>query len=363
MPENSPSYNMDIAEVEKALQYRPAVEFTPSYVRDPIGNWFESITGGLTEADYKRMNEERQRDALAAQREFKANLFLDSTAMQRKVADYKAAGLNPYALGGQSVSAPSISAPASSVGAGRGASLGLSEIISLAALPSQIKSNLSGAKAADAAAQKSRADAAKADAEAKKIEEDTRGAKLQNDFFEKMRDVREEAEKLKNDLDRAERKRIYKDIDLKDSEITKNIEQAHTEQEKQGLLVQQAILANAEADNIVAMRPYIQAELSAKTQLERQQTRVAAVDEAYRQGLIDAGSIEAAVRLTNAQVSTEEANKIVKETEGFLKQYDAHRKAGDLHSWLDPERSGAATDVIDALYSGVSALTSSVLGK
>ena len=102
MPENSPSYNMDIAEVEKALQYTPAMEFMPSYVHDPIGNWFESITGGLTEADYKRMNEERMRDALAAQREFKSNLFLDSTAMQRKVADYKAAGLNPYALGGQS---------------------------------------------------------------------------------------------------------------------------------------------------------------------------------------------------------------------------------------------------------------------
>lgn len=361
MPENSPSNNMDIAEVEKALEYNPA--YTGNLNANPLDDWFASITGQMTSADMKRMNEERARDAIAAQREFKANLFLDSTAMQRKVADYKAAGLNPYSLAGTSVSAPSISAGASSVGSGRGASLGLSELVSLAALPSQIKSNLSGAKAADAAAAKSRADAAKADAEANKIKEDTRGAKLQNDFFERMQDVREESEKLKNDLDRADRKRIYKDIDLKDSEITKNIEESHTEQEKQGLIVQQRILANAEADNIVAMRPYIQAELSAKTQLERQQTKVAAIDEAYRQGLIDAGSIEAAVRLTNAQASTEEVNKVVKETEGFLKQYDAHRKAGDLHSWLDPENSGAAADVVDALYSGVSALTSSVLGK
>lgn len=361
--ENNPAYNANLSQIEALMKPTRAYDGNDLASKSGIEDFISSLLGQETSADMRRANEERYRDALAFEREFKSNLFLDSTEMQRKVADYKAAGLNPYALTGQAVSPPSVSAGASSMSVGRAPSLSVNDLLSIAALPSQIKANLSGAKASDAAAEKSRADAAKSGAEAKKIEEDTRGAKLQNDFFEKMRDVREESEKLKNDLDRAERKRIYKDIDLKDSEITKNIEQAHTEQERQGLIVQQRILANAEADNIIAMRPYIQAELSARTDLERRQTRVAAVDEAYRQGLIDAGSIEAAVRLTNAQASSEEVNKIVKEAESFLKQYDAHRKAGDLHSWLEPDSAGAAQAVIDALYSGVSALTSSVLGK
>lgn len=361
MPENSPSNNMDIAEVEKALEYNPA--YTGNLDLNPIDDWFRSITGQMTSADMRRMNEERARDAIAAQREFKSSLFLDSTKMQRAVSDYKAAGLNPYSLAGTSVSAPSISAGASSVGSGRGASLGLSELIGLAALPSQIKSNLSGAKAADAAAQKSRADAAKADAEAKKIEEDTRGSKLQNDFFEEVKEIRKESEKLKNDLDKAERRRIYKDIDVKESEITKNIEQSKTEQEKQGLIIQQSILANAEAENITAMRPYIQRELSSRTDLERQQMKVAAVDEAYRQGLIDSGSIEAAVRLSNANASDAEVRAEVGKAEKFLKEYSVHRKAGDLVSWLNSQPDIMDDSVTDGLLGALSAVVESLTGK
>lgn len=321
---------------------------------NPFENLMYRITGqGLTGQQVASNNFAHNEAELA----FNRSLMADSTKYQRSVADMQSAGINPMLAAG-GVGGSSVSAPAATPSADAGANLGsiLSFIVGLRNASIQKKLgekslDIQGGVAASEIA-KNQALANEASTNAAKVAEDTRGAKLQNDYFERMQGVREEAERLANDLTASRRREIYKNIDKMDSEITKNIEEAHSEQAKQSLYISRELLNNVTADNIIKMRPYLQEELKARSEAERNRAKVDAVDEAYRQKMIDEGAIEAAIRETGSKAS-------VQEFEAKLKEYELGRKTGNLDKLLDKE----SMDIAEALYSGLYNLSSSLLGK
>lgn len=325
--------------------------FSPDY-------WKAKTGSGLTGAQKESMQWEAQQAEQAFSREadygremFARQTELENTSYQRRVADMQAAGLNPMlALGAGGAGSASIISASHAAPSGPAAQpvANLGELLSLSLLPLQKKSLRADIKVKEA-------EAAAKNADAEKKTEDTRGSKLQNDYFEEVRDLRKEGERLSNELTKAQWKSVWKQIDLMQSDITRNIEQAHTEQEKQKLYIQQAILAGEQADNIVKMRPFVQLAMAAQTDKDSALARVAAVDEAYRQGLIDEGAIKAAVRLDNAKASESEINAKAKAFTQSIKDGSLRKAADSAGDWR--------TAVSAGLYEALSMASSALQGK
>lgn len=323
------------------------------FLEDVFGRWFGN---NLTSA-------EKEANAWTAAREdymLDRQTDLANTSYQRQVADMQKAGLNPMlALGAGGAAAPSVNTAGSVSPSGAGVSI--SDLISLFTVSSQLKNlkaarELDDAKASEArsAADKNDAEAAEARSREQKNLEDTRTAKLNNDYFEEVRGLRRESEELANNLSRAQYKQIWKSLDVMNSEITKNIEQAHSEQERQKLMIAQAILATEEADNIVKMRPYIQRAMDASTELDTKLGKVAAVDEAYRQGLLNNKVIEKSIAETDSKIKVNEAIAELNRIHGLIEKGDKHALSSELGTldkldfWLN-QTFDALKDVSDAV--------------
>lgn len=295
-----------------------------------LGNLVAKYTGS------RMTNAEQQANAFNAaeaekNRQFQQGMFdqqvaLENSAYQRKVADMQAAGINPMiAAGGAGAAVPAAgsgSAAASVQPSGAGLNLG-------SLLSFFIESKLLPAKIANLAA-----DTAQKSASASQTEQ-------QVNFFDRVAGLREEAERLQNEMSRKEMREI-------EARITKYA--AETDNQ-----VAQALLARANADNIKYMQPFIEAELTARSQNERAQAKVAAVDAAYRQKMIDLGAIEAAIREQNAQASEFEISAKTKEFAQSITDGSLQRAADKIGDWR--------TSVIAGLYTALSNASKSVLGK
>lgn len=291
-----------------------------------FSNWFRKISGsGLTDAEREANKWTAEREDLAWQRQMDAA----NTAHQREVADLQASGLNPMlALGRGGVSTPSYSANGS-VSPGS-ADLNLSALFSLISLPSQLKSMKAERELMSANAAAARSTAGKNVAEAKRLEEQTRGDRLQNDYFETVSELRKEGEQLDNSIKGAELKRIWKSMDVMSTEMTRNIEQAHSEQEKQLLYVQQALLENEERENLVQLRPFFKEYYSAKSEESRKLAKVAIVDEMYRQKLLDNKVIEKSLEVSDAQIKVSEARAELERVQALLAKGDKKALLAEL---------------------------------
>lgn len=159
-------------------------------IAEGIGNFFANLfhnIGGmlgfhLTDAQV----EQNEFNAEQANIAYNRQLYMDSTKMQRAVQDYQAAGLNPYALAGGSMPAPS--APQAS--AGSIASPSLSDVLQLVSLPMQLKAMKAQIKNTEADTEKKGAEKSKTEAETSETQERERGARIVNDFNENTANIR-----------------------------------------------------------------------------------------------------------------------------------------------------------------------------
>lgn len=321
------------------------------------------MTGAQREAAERNEAFTREREDLAWQRTMSA----DNTKYQRQVADMRAAGLNPMLAAGGSVSAPAASSSPSGTAVGSAGSFNLGSVLSAVSSMRSVSNAYKLGKEQnrineELGKESLKIERDKADADIANKNEDTRGKGLSNDFFARMQDVRAESERETLGLTTDKRKEVLQGIEESKSKQHFNEQSAKTEESKRSLYLSRELLNSATAENIVAMRPYLQAELSARTESERQAARVSAVDAAYRQGLINAGAIAAAVRETNASADEKDVSAQVKAVERELKTVSLAIKNGTYSSAVLGDDS-AAGKVISSLYQGLSATATAVLGK
>lgn len=327
---------------------------------DTFSNLARKYTGsGLTssELEQNQFNADQavldwNRSEISADNAAERQRYLRQTSLQDTVNGAQAAGINPiFALTG-GVQGPS-SAPQ---GSSHPAS-GSTPASGAPSLDTLLNLLFAGQRFKQTKAEIANLDAQKRniDADTAKKEAETEGQTLNNQWIDRLNSAQEEAQKAAANLDRNRVSEIYANIREAESVVVKNLADASTAESRIELQVQQAMLAKANAWNIVEMQPYVQAELAARTEQERSSARNLAVAAAYQQGLIDNGMIQAVIRETNANAS-------VQEVEHSLREYTDALNRGD-YSVIFGKDPGPADKIVGSLYKGVRDFTRSVLAK
>lgn len=282
-----------------------------------------AFSAGQAEAAFNR-------EAAFSREMFDRETALANTAYQRQVEDMRRAGLNPMlalgAGGSASPSAASVSSAApSSVSPG---SANLGALLQLFSLPAQLKNIAADTKEK------------RANAESK--EEQTRGDRMRNDFYEITRDLEFEGLKLENGLSEKRISELDQNIKESRSRVDKNIAETKESEERANLAVQQSVLANVTARNIEYMQPYLAQESASRSALNEAQMNAAIVDAAYRQKLINSGTIEAAVRASNASASESVVKAEVEKIEKMI-------KSKEFSSTPDPNSENVCEKIVSAI--------------
>ena len=273
-----------------------------------IVNAFESLinketgaelTGAQREANQFSHDERIDAQNWTAQRE--------DTLMQRTVQDYQAAGINPMALAGGNVAAqPSGSSGASSVsppsGGGLSSLLQVLEMKELLPLQKEALQKDIANKAATTA--NIQADTAQKNSVTARNNSETALNDWRLKFSKRTEDLEVRIKEEQEKMNHAQWRLFYKQIDKAEADITHLIEQAHTEQEKQLYYKAQTFLANAEVHQINALLASRQALLEAQGEQARAAAALNFAETAVKQGLLDAGYVDAFMKELNSDAST-----------------------------------------------------------
>lgn len=273
------------------------------------------------------------------------NLEQDNTKYQRAVVDMQKAGVNPaLAMKG------GIATQAATNIAAQGATpayTNMNAVASLAQSISAAKLNNAQARNLDEDSNLKAKQARYYDEMGDKVSVET--LLLSNDaqYRDEFNRLEIEGKKIANAIGGEQLKKIGEEINNLIADTAKKIEEAKTEQEKQRLYVQDAMLKKAQAYEIYSLVPFKQKLADAQSDAQRAIAKVHLVEAAYKQGLIDEGMIEATVRQTNANASKAEIDAIIQETKhalGFEKVEVNYTKSQTVGNY-----TRAAADVINSL--------------
>lgn len=266
-----------------------------------LGDLIRSIIARLAGNELTgAQREANEFSSLEAQKNRDFTEYMARNKYQMETQSMEEAGINPAMMygGGNLVPTAANGSAPSSVTPDAG---NLFDMIStIARLPSEIaemKANISLVNA----------EKGKTEAEKANIEQNTINAKQAFDFNTEINPLRVEAQRLVNNLTRAEEKHVYSMVD----EITANIklksEQANTEVSKQAALEAEKVLNEARAWQIVEMLPYQKALASAQTAEARAQAEYYTVQGAIQNKLLNEGQVDAMIAEAKAKATSAEA--------------------------------------------------------
>ena len=271
----------------KLLSNVPLSSNSGSTTGDVISSLVNKYTGaGLTGAE-------------VAQNEWTAER--EDTRYQRVVADMQSAGLNPALMYANGSSAPSVNSSAGGV-AGSGS---LSDFLQLLMMPLQMKA--------------AKADIDKTKAETDNIKNEIQLKQQSYDFNSMYQPLLIEAREVGNELSRSERRKIEHETDLIVEQVNKTIAEAHTEEQRAVLLASQSILANAEANQIIALMPYKQALVEAQTNEARAAASLNALQAAYQQRILKSDYLDNLFKQMEASAKDSESRAAVSELQSRVR--------------------------------------------
>lgn len=241
------------------------------------------------------------------------NLEQDNTKYQRAVVDMQKAGVNPALM----MSKGPISTQAATNIAAQGATpayMNMSAVASLAQSISQAKLNDAQKRNIDSQTLLNEKQARYYDEMGEKAALETVLLNIDAKYRDEQKQLELEGQRISNSVGGEQLKKIGEEINVLKADYAKKIEEAKTEQEKQKLYIQDAILKKVQADQVVALLPFHKNLMAAQSFAQKAAGQVHLVEAAYKQGLIDAGMIEAEVRRLNANASESEIKAITQET-------------------------------------------------
>lgn len=224
----------------------------------------------------------------------------EDTAYQRSVSDMKAAGLNPAIMYGGSSGGPSASS------AGGNAPSGISDLLQLAMLPFEMK--------------KAEADIKLVDKQGDKLDKESQGIELDNQFKANTLDMRAEAQKLANTISRKRANEIDASISKIVSETHESAERAETEESRRELNFAAALLDRVNSYVAIELLPYSQAIAEAKTQADKNYASLLAVQTLYQRKLITDGYLDAVISEMKSSASTAESRAAVERINSEIRQ-------------------------------------------
>ena len=273
------------------------------------------------------------------------NLEQDNTKYQRAVVDMQKAGVNPaLAMKG------GISTQAATNIAAQGATpayMNMNAVASLAQTISQAKLNDAQRRNLDEDSNLKAKQAKYYDEMGEKAAVERVLLNIDVKYRDEFNQLQIQGEKNANAISERQIKEMDEKINNLIADTAKKIAEAKTEEEKQKLIAQDAILKKAQAYQIYSLVPFHQKLMSAQADSARATAKVQLVEAAFKQGLIDAGMIEAQVRQINANASKAEIDAIVQETLHALNF--EQKQVDNIQSQAAKNYTGAVSSVINSI--------------
>lgn len=287
------------------------------------------------------------------------NLEQDNTKYQRAVVDMQKAGVNPALM----MSKGPISTQAATNIAAQGATpayMNMNAVASLAQTISQAKLNDAQKRNLDEDSNLKAKQARYYDEMGDKVTVET--LLLSNDakYRDEYNQLELEGKKIANAIGGEQLKKIGEEINNLIASTAKELEAAKTEQEKQKLYVQDALLKKAQAYEIYALVPFKQNLMDAQSEAARATAKYQMVQAAFQKGLIDEGMIEATVRQTNANASKAEIDALVQETKHALGFEQAEIK--NVKSDTFKNYAAGVTSIVNSLANVVNTVIGAATG-
>lgn len=278
------------------------------------------------------------------------NLEQDNTKYQRAVVDMQKAGVNPALM----MSKGPISTQAATNISAQGATpayMNMNAVASLAQTISQAKLNDAQKRNIDSQTLLNEKQAKYYDDLGDKVVAETLIVKNDAQYRDEFNRLEIEGKKIANAIGGEQLKKVGEEINVLKADYGKKIAETKTEEERAKVQAQEAILKGAQAYQIVALLPFQQELMSSQSFAQRAVGKVHLVEAAFKQGLIDAGAIEAQVRQLNADASEKEIRAITQETLHTLGYEDA--QVSNTQSQTFKNYAGAVADVINGIADSV----------
>lgn len=277
-----------------------------------LGDLFKKYTGsGLTTAEQEANAFSHNEAQLAYEREVAA----DSTKHQREVQDLIAAGINPMLAAGASGGSVHAS-PVSSVSPSSSGDL-LGSVLSFVMQSKNLGIQRMVAEA----------DVKLKEAEANNLNQRTAGQEIQNWIQEHTKELQVESARLDNLLKEKKIELSQEDINKAKEQTKLIVEQQKTEAAKQGALLAESVLKNAQAEQIVQLLPYQKALISAQTENQKAAAALAWAHEAYQRGLIENGYLDSFCREAFASANQAESEAAIAGVKAAIQSGDYSHSA------------------------------------